>query len=355
MIDTDRLTALMREAGDPEELYCLFRNHDPVFREKLIPAENARLRDHLQESFLQRMDELIERHGIRAFTILDPVYPALLKEIADPPPILFYQGNLDCLSGRLICMVGSRAVSYMGRKASLEISKDLSNLGVSVVSGLADGTDTAAHKGCLEGKSPTVAVTGCGLDLVYPSFNVPLRDEILQKNGLLLSEFAPGEKPIGWHFPMRNRIMTGLCEAMILIEARIRSGSMTSVRAALDQGREVFVYPGDPTSPKAEGNRLLLREGGRFFTSARDVLEDLGWLDNPSVIGQNSECAPASASFTPEERAVIDALRPGPLGFDALSASTGLPPEVLLRTITMLQLHGSVESLPGKIYRTTVI
>ena len=297
------------------------------------------------------MDRLLKEHAIRAFTLNDPEYPSLLREISDPPAILFWQGNPGCLDGRTLSIVGSRSASYNGRKATRNLSRELSDRGVVIVSGMAGGIDTEAHRGCLEGKSPTVAVTGCGLDRVYPTGNEGLRDEILKKGGLILSEFAPGEKPLGWHFPVRNRIITGLGTALVLMEAQIRSGSMTSVRHALDQGRDVFVYPGDPTSIHFEGNHQLLREGGIYFTCAEDILEDLRWLDNPSLIRQNSDCAPKSVSLSREEQLVMEALKCGPLGFEALSEATGLESPALLGTLTMLQVRGMLDAAPGKIYQ----
>jgi DNA processing protein len=190
------------------------------------------------------------------------------------------------------------------------------------------------------------------LDIVYPSINIRLRDNILEHGGLLISEYAPGEKPVGWHFPFRNRIITGLAKALIVIEAKIRSGTMTSVQHALDQGKDIFVYPGDPASPFFEGNHLLLREGAQYFTTAMDILEDLGWLDNPEIIGQNSVCSGrAIKPSTPEEETVLSALSPGKLSFEQIAERCDLAPATLLSTLTMLQIKGAIEALPGKLYQ----
>ena len=351
MLSPLRLAALLENFGSPEEIHGAFAGEDPGFRELLLPEERRRLRAQLSETFLQRMDQLLTEHSIRAFTLYDSGYPALLREISDPPAILFWQGNPGCLEDRTLSIVGSRSASYNGRKATRNLSRELSTHGVTIVSGMAGGIDSEAHRGCLEGNSPTVAVTGCGLDRVYPAGNEGLRDEILNRGGAILSEFAPGEKPLGWHFPIRNRIITGLSTALILMEAQIRSGSMTSVRHALDQGRDVFVYPGDPASVQFEGNHQLLREGGIYFTSAGDILEDLRWLDNPSLIRQNSDCAPESVSLSREEKIVLEALKGGALGFEALSEATGLESPALLGTLTLLQVRGMLDAAPGKIYQ----
>ena len=152
------------------------------------------------DDHMKKTGDLLVRNGIRAFTIRDPEYPPSLLKMQEPPAILFYQGDTQCLNRRLLSMVGSGEASYDGQKAARKIARDLSRQGIGIVSGMAGGIDTASHKGCLEGGSPTIAVTGCGLDLVYPAGNVKLRDEILNNGGLLLSEYAPGEKPVGWHF-----------------------------------------------------------------------------------------------------------------------------------------------------------
>ena len=186
---------------------------------------------------------------------------------------------------------------------------------------------------------------------MYPSGNTKLRDSILKNNGLLLSEYAPGEKPIGWHFPFRNRIITGLAHALIVIEAKIRSGTMTSVQHALNQGKDVFVYPGDPASPYSEGNHQLLREGALYFTTGEDILEDLRWLDNHEIIGQNSVCSGMTPLLSPEETAIFEILKPGRLSFEQIADRSDLSPAVLMSTLTMLQIKGTVESLPGKQYQ----
>ena len=248
-------------------------------------------------------------------------------------------------------MVGSRAASYSGLKAARKLACDLSIAGVSVASGMACGIDAASHRGCMDGGSPTVAVTGCGLDIVYPRENTGLKDDILSKGGLMLTEYAPGEKPAGWHFPFRNRIICGISHALILIEAKIRSGSMTSVQHALDQGKDVFVYPGEPDSEYFEGNHRLLREGGIYFTGAEDVLSDLHWLDNQSAVRQNIDCSAEESVSTPEQAAVIRALKPGNLSFEQLLERTCLDPPVLMSTLTMLQISGLIEALPGKQYK----
>lgn len=351
LLPPEQLRNLLDEYQTPENIFQKYMSGQNQI-ENITPAEEKALRHHASKERMSKMSELLTLHRIGAFTIMDACYPPALLQMQDPPAILFYQGDLNCLDKRLLAMVGSRAASYDGQKAARRIAGGLSRRGVGIVSGMAGGIDTASHEGCLEGGSPTIAVTGCGLDIVYPSGNGKLRDSILKNGGLLLSEYAPGEKPIGWHFPFRNRIITGLAKALIVIEAKIRSGTMTSVKHALDQGKDVFVYPGDPASPYSEGNHQLLREGALYFTTADDILEDLGWLDNTEYIRQNSVCSGRTASaVTPEESAILSALQPGKLSFEQIADMSGLSSATLMSTLTMLQIRGAIEALPGKLYQ----
>ena len=334
-----------------EGFFNAFSHDDKDLQEVVSPRYCQILKSNGTDQRMNTMRTVMEQNGIRVLRYTDETYPQALREIDQYPPILFYQGDLQCLQRRIVAMVGSRAASYSGLKAARKLACDLSIAGVSVVSGMACGIDAASHRGCMDGGSPTVAVTGCGLDIVYPRENTGLKDDILSKGGLMLTEYAPGEKPAGWHFPFRNRIICGISHALILIEAKIRSGSMTSVQHALDQGKDVFVYPGEPDSEYFEGNHRLLREGGIYFTGAEDVLSDLHWLDNQSAVRQNIDCSAEESVSTPEQAAVIRALKPGNLSFEQLLERTCLDPPVLMSTLTMLQISGLIEALPGKQYK----
>ncbi len=347
----DLTQSLLSTFKDAERFYYAFSKNEEDSRNKIPPRFIRLLETNGSNEKLRFFEQAMNKHGIGVIRYDDPRYPETLKRIPDPPAILFYQGEAACLRQRSLGMVGSRAASYNGQKAARKLAADLSRYGVSIISGMACGIDAASHMGCLEGGSPTVAVTACGLDSVYPRDNEGLRDRILKEGGIILSEYAPGERPLGWHFPVRNRIITGLSRALILMESRIRSGSMTSVQHALDQGKDVFVYPGDPGSEQFEGNHRLLREGGIYFTSATDILEDLGWLDNPPSVGQNSDCAVKTESASPAEAAVLNALKPGTLSFEQLLDATGMLPGEMMSTLTILQISGRIEALPGKQYQ----
>jgi len=352
-ISCSRIAGILETYGDAEAFFRDFQHQTTTFSDLFTPREVAALRNGAREDRLSFYRDAMERHGIRSFTLRDAEYPECLRQMTDTPAILFRQGSMDALNGRRIAMVGSRNASYKGLRAAEKLAAGLSQAGVAIISGLAGGIDTAAHQGCLGGGSPTVAIMGCGLDSVYPTENQKLKNVILEKGGLFLSEFAPGEKPLGWHFPWRNRIISGLGEALILVEARIRSGSMTSVQHALEQGKDVFVYPGDPESPYCEGNRRLLREGAIYFSTAEDVLEDMNWLDKRDNIGQNSEDATVQTKaegLPPAHAKVVRALEPGSRSFEQLAEATSLPAAELLSYLTILQIRGIIRALPGKVY-----
>lgn len=347
----EALSEVLERFGNPRAFFEEYRQgRDQDIRGITEPCRRM-LTFQADPRRLSQFSQIMETHGIRAFSIGDPEYPPTLEHIADPPVILFYQGNTECLKRRSLAVVGSRRASYSGQKAARDLARELSRKGITIVSGMAYGIDGEAHAGCLEGGSPTVAVIGCGLDRTYPQGHQKLKEEILEQGGLLLSEYAPGEKPLGWHFPVRNRILSGISQAMILMEARIRSGSMSSVQHALNQGKDVFVYPGDPLSSFFEANHQLLREGAVYFTKADDILEDLGWLDNPSSLGHNSECSTEPVHASEAEKAVFYALKRGSLSLEQLADITGIELPVLLGTLTLMQISGRIEALPGKMFQ----
>ena len=346
------LIPLLHEMKSARNVYEAFTGGNDCLRGLIPEKKREVLASAAGDQAMNAFRELTEKHRIRSLTILDAAYPHFLRKIEDPPGILFYQGDLKCLArDRRAAMVGSRNASYAGLKAARKIAGDLSRCGVVIISGLAHGIDAECHRGCLEGGSPTIAVMGCGLDQTYPSENAGLKREILERNGLVISEYAPGSKPFGRHFPYRNRIISGLSDLVILMEAKIRSGSMTTIGHALKQGREVYAYPGDPTSPMTEANRTLLREGARYFTEAKDILADMNWLDKTQHVGQNIGYPTQDDAGNAAESAILSALERGELGFDELIQASGLSSAELMSALTLLQIRNKIEPLPGKRYR----
>ncbi len=348
------ISALMEVEPDPVRLRDGWARGEWDGPLPLPEKLRAALKRNSAEKWMDAWERVMERENIRALTAADGAYPDRLRRLADAPAVLFCQGNTKILQeGRNVSVVGSRSASVRGTEATLKLAERLSREGVRVVSGLAYGIDTAAHQGCLKGDAPTIAVLGCGLDQQYPAENAPLRREITGRGGLVISEYAPGEKPLGWHFPFRNRIISGLGDCVALMEARIRSGSMTTVQHALNQGKDVFVYPGDPESVKFEGNRQLLREGAIYFTSAEDLMEDMRWLDKKRPIGQNSggEGGAEPDGLTPEEKTLWKLLEGEERGFDELCERSGFSAGQLNAALSMLQIRGLVRAMPGKRYQ----
>ena len=348
---------------DPLRLRLMLESCDDLFslrdwilggnlkEESLPPAVLRTLEENSGDRKMAQWNAALAQYDIHVLTCLEDAYPAKLMPYEDRPPILFYRGDIHVADATSVAMVGSRSASWKGTAATEKIAEGLSAAGIEIISGLAYGIDAAAHRGCLKGGSPTVAVMGCGLDVDYPQEHGRMKNEILEKGGVLISEYPPGEKPLGWHFPVRNRIISGLADCLIVMEARIRSGTMTTVQHALEQGKDVYVYPGDPDSPKSEGNRQLLREGGLYFTSVSDIQIDMQWVDKKREVRQNSGEISPWTDCSPEEKAVLSLLTGGELSFDQLCAGLNAQAAELLPRLTMMQLRGLIEPMPGKFYR----
>jgi DNA processing protein len=218
--------------------------------------------------------EQIDKDNIEIITIEDEKYPALLKQIYDPPIVFYAKGSMAALNHKMVALVGCRKASSYGLKQAYSISRELANKGICIVSGMARGIDTQAHKGALAAKGKTVAVLGSGLNNIYPPENKGLYEMILH-NGAVISEFSLNTVPSRSNFPRRNRIISGLCQAVVVIEAAQKSGSLITADLALNQGREVFAMPGPANSFNAQGTNKLIKEGAKLIENAQDVLDGL--------------------------------------------------------------------------------
>ena len=226
------------------------------------------------ERYKQIDDDFLKKsfEEFPSFSILDDIYPWDLSEIYNPPALLFYQGNIDLLELPKVAVVGSRDSSKLGNQSVQKIIKELNNELI-IVSGLARGIDTAAHMAALQNGGRTIAVIGTGLDVFYPKANKKLQSYI-GKNHLVLSEYGPGEQPLKFHFPERNRIIAGLCRGVIVAEAKMRSGSLITCERAMEEGRDVFAIPGSILDGKSDGCHHLIQEGAKLVTSGQDVLAE---------------------------------------------------------------------------------
>ena len=292
----------------------------------------------------------------RLLTWGDPAYPSLLREIPDPPVLLFVAGQLAAISELQLAVVGSRNPTPAGRENAREFARHLAGCGLTITSGLARGVDGAAHRGALEAGGDTIAVCGCGLDRIYPPAHADLAVDIIDR-GALVSEFFPGTPPRRENFPRRNRLISGLSLGVLVVEAGLRSGSLITARLAGDQGREVFAIPGSIHNPLARGCHQLLRQGARLVESGADVLSELGalaaaGLAAPDPAGAAAEPPPATPTEEPDPayQALLEALGYEPVTAEILVQRTGLTAAEVSSMLLILELQGRLESGPGGRY-----
>lgn len=294
----------------------------------------------------------LERISATLLPLTHSAYPEALAALDDAPLVLGVRGSPAVLSSASIGIVGARAATREARAHARRLGRELASAGLTIISGLARGIDAEAHRGALEAGGKTVGVLACGIDQVYPPEHRALAQEISQ-TGAVISELPPGAPPRRNHFPLRNRIISGLSLGIIVVEARQRSGSLITVRHALAQGREVFVVPGAVSGPFAEGTNQLLREGARPVRNAEDVLEDLGRKVEPKrgVARNSAGQAGAGVPEDPFALRVLAALESGPLSREALLVESGVGAADLGRILFELQLVGCIEEeRDGRIY-----
>lgn len=265
------IAKLLKRWPDAETIFSLSQN-DLIHAG--VPERLAHVLINAKPDVIDVDKRWQEKHHHRLLTWFDEDYPLLLKEIPDAPPVLYAIGDLNSLKFTKLAMVGSRTPSISGAETAWQFARDLGEQDVTIVSGLARGIDAEAHRGCLAGQGKTVAVLGTGIDCIYPRQHARLTDEIKEK-GLLLSEFPLGTPPKAGHFPRRNRIISGLSEATLVIECSLKSGSLITAQLALDQNRNVMALPGSIRNPQAKGCHALLQQGAALVTSPQEVLEEL--------------------------------------------------------------------------------
>lgn len=298
----------------------------------------------------QAYEELLNS-GARVMTIEDEAYPTLLKEIHDPPYLLFYRGiDLD-RDNLALAMIGARKATSYGLEAGRLLSRDLAAQGIYVVSGMARGIDSACHKGALEGGGKTIAVLGCGLDICYPPENLELREKIVE-NGAVISEFPLGTLPVPRNFPIRNRIISGLARGVVVIEAGLKSGTLHTVDFGLEQGRDIYAVPGPITSPLSKGTNRLLQQGSRMVTSAEDIYKNYLTKIKP-VEPLAGQAEPPEAKAEGLEKELLEMLV-YPRHFDEICAKLDILPAKLSSHLTLLEIRGKIKQLPGRHFQVIV-
>ena len=338
---------LIRKFGSPDKVFqASIKDLEEVegLRQKVIKEikgfnQNARVKNEL---------ELMRKHQVTLVTFLDENYSFNLLNIYDPPPFLYVKGEFKKEDKIAVAIVGSRFASHYGKLVTERISQDLALEGVTVVSGMARGIDTSAHRGALSVKGRTIAVLGCGIDINYPAENKKLREEIAS-NGALVSEFNMSTPPASSHFPVRNRIISGLSLGVVVIEASHRSGSLITARLALEQGRDVFAVPGSVDSLRSRGTHKLIKEGAKLVEDAQDVVIEL----LPQIRGssQLADVQQDRGEFVSEEaRSILELLEHSQLQIDKIITGTGLSSSQVSTTLLDLELNGLIRQLPGKVF-----
>lgn len=292
-----------------------------------------------------RQLRLIQEKQIKHVTIWDENYPPLLRQIPDPPVVLFYKGEIKAQHQRALAVVGTRTPSNYGKIVTTRLVRQLVQKGITIVSGLARGIDTIAHRTALEQGGETVAVLGCGIDRIYPPENRSLFQKIKQE-GTIFSEYFVGVGPDAVNFPKRNRIISGLSRGTLVVEAGERSGALITAIYALNHNREVFAVPGNITSPKSRGCNGLIRQGAKVVQSVDDILEEI----EDFRVEESPPVKPIPVNLNPLEKRIMDKLNNVPIHIDRLVTELNESPAVILSGLLTLELMGLVKQLAGKMF-----
>jgi DNA processing protein len=355
-IATRKKVELLRIFDSPVQIY----NADNIALSKtgILSKENisAILSKEYRDSVDKTIEEIYMKH-IQVIPLNSSLYPNMLKNISDPPICLYVKGNLyaDELS---IAVVGSRRASGYGVSLAKKISSELSKFNICIVSGMARGIDSSAHMGALSVNGRTIAVLGCGLDIVYPGENKKLMDQIIE-NGAVISEYPPGVEPKPHHFPVRNRIVSGMSVGVLVVEAGVKSGSLITAQLALEQGRDVYALPGNVISINSQGTNKLIQDGAKLVLNAQDILDELNWFslfDTKNVIDLNSyrNNRETFNDLDRDEQEVVELLLIESLQIDEIYKKLSIEMPLLHSVLLSLEMKGIIKRDPGGIYRIEV-
>lgn len=367
-----RIRRLLDYFGSPEKI--LAARAEALSLQPFLPRRAVENIVHFPKDwFLQEEYELIKKHRIKIVTIEDHDYPENLREISDGPLVLYVKGTLKAEHKMALAIVGSRRASFYGTCFTEKFAGELAQLGLTVVSGMAQGIDAAAHRGALKVKAETIAVLGNGLCHVYPLANKKLFEQI-PLSGAIVSEFPMSMPPRPGHFPRRNRIISGLALGVLVVEASQKSGALITSDFALEQGREVFAIPGKPDHPNSQGVNNLIKQGARLVTSVEDIIEELrphleGYLQSLSRVqtfkadlispvgnsergGQQEESFVKELSF--EEKLIYQLLKGNTCHIDEIVHHSGLPVSTVMALLSRLEFKKIVKQFPGKFFATTM-
>jgi len=355
-IGNARIRKLLEHYGSALEVLSLSANE--LTASQSLP-ENilSQLAAFNKLEFLSQEKNLMEDKGVTLLTIKDAQYPKNLSEIPDAPHVLYVKGEIPQNCDESIAIVGSRRASCYGTSKASQFAMELAERQIAIVSGLARGIDTAAHKGALQAKGKTIAVLGCGFQFVYPSENKELLLNI-SNSGAVISEFPMQTPPIGINFPRRNRIISGLSRGVLIVEAALRSGALITADFALEQGREVYALPGNVDHLNAGGVNNLIKQGARLVSCVDEILEDLSVASLPQKsdkVASNTEEAAAvsSRNLNESQRNVFDRLSDRPLHLDEITHRCGNPVGQISAVLFQLEMKRKVRQMPGNLFKRT--
>ena len=292
--------------------------------------------------------EFILIKGIKILTFEDENYPYMLRQISNPPMILYYKGDLSsCNLERTVAFVGSRRASFAGKEGVNKIISDLRNTDICIISGLAAGIDSQAHRSAIENNLKTIGVIASGFDYTYPSTNKDLYEKIENECGAVVTEYYPTFEPVKFRFPQRNRIVTGLSYGTVVGEAAIKSGALISANLTLEQGRELMCIPGAINNINMEGVYKLLKDGATMVTKGQDILNALGW----EIKGLSNDWHAQNIEIPDKYKPLFDIICVEPKGFDEIQSATGMETDELLICLTEMELQGLIEQTDGDLYK----
>ncbi len=340
-----KLLELFENAQDVFEL----QKNDAVLRKILRGSVYQELERFSKELFLENEHTLLEKHGVSVLIPKDEEYPPLLKEIPAAPQILYVRGNAQALKALSVSIVGARRCSIYGSSVADELAGRCAGFGITVVSGLARGIDTAAHRGVLKAGGVTVAVLGNGLSRVYPPENESLANQIVASGGAIVSEFPMGVPPHAGNFPRRNRIISGLSLGTVVVEAAERSGALITVRYALEQGREVFAVPGSIHHRTSAGSHQLIKQGAKVVCDVADILEELAPHMRAGMVADEVRFSP-DAAVSDEGRRILNFLSDEPVHFEQLVSFLERSPADVMADLSILECGRLIQRVQGNFF-----
>lgn len=315
---------------------------------KIVPGEILKKFLEAREKFSPEQEKRkLKLIGADFLTIYDDAYPPLLKEIYDPPFIIYYKGAKDILKSTSLAVVGSRKFTQYGKKIGYKLAYELAESGLTIVSGLALGLDSIVQEAAVDAKGKTTGVLACGVDQIYPAQNKQLAEKIINLGGIIITEKPPGSLPMKQHFPARNRIISGLSLGTLVVEAADRSGSLITAASALEQNREVFAVPGNVDSPNSLGTNSLLKMGAKLVTETNDILAAFNF--------ERVEKAPKKFDFSEDENIVINLLKTESRHIDKMAQTSKLDIVRVSEILTILELKGAVRHLGGSVYQLNIL